>query len=38
MDDPGHYCKMATALAKTIDVQKEIDKLFPKAENKVIGF
>ena len=36
MDDPGHYCKMATALAKTIEVQKEIDKLFPKAESKVI--
>lgn len=38
MDDPGHYCKMATALAKTIDVQKEIDMLFPMAESKVIGF
>lgn len=38
MEDPGHYCKMATALAKTIDMQKEIDKLFPKAESKVIGF
>jgi hypothetical protein len=36
MDDPGHYCKMATALAKTIEVQNEIDKLFPEAESKVI--
>ncbi|HLF46949.1 MAG TPA: type ISP restriction/modification enzyme, partial [Chitinophagaceae bacterium] len=38
MDDPGHYCKMATALAKTIEVQKEIDKLFPEAESEVLSF
>jgi predicted helicase len=36
MDDPGHYCKMATAIAKTIEVQKEIDKLFPEIEKQVI--
>lgn len=36
MDDPGHYCKMATAIAATIDLQKEVDKLFEKAESKVI--
>jgi hypothetical protein len=27
---------MATALSITIEVQKEIDKQFPKAESKVI--
>jgi predicted helicase len=36
MDDPGHYCKMGTSIAKTIEVQKEIDKLFPKVEKRVI--
>ena len=30
-------CKMAASLAKTIEMQKEIDKLFPKVEKKVIG-
>lgn len=35
MDNPQHFCKMATALAKTIDMQKEIDKIFPKVERKV---
>jgi predicted helicase len=36
MDDAGHFCKMATSIAKTIEVQKEIDKLFPKVEKKVL--
>ena len=36
MDDPQHYCKMGTSIAKTIELQKEIDKLFPKVEKKVI--
>jgi hypothetical protein len=36
MDDAGHYCQMGTSIAKTIEVQKEIDKLFPRVEKKVI--
>ncbi len=36
MDDPQHFCKMGMALAKTIEVQKKIDGLFPKVEKKVI--
>ncbi len=36
MNDPGHYCKMATALAQTIEIQKNIDSLFPKVEAAVI--
>jgi hypothetical protein len=36
MDDPGHYCKIATAIAKTMELQKEIDKLFPEIEKQVI--
>jgi predicted helicase len=38
MDDPAHYCKMATAINKTIEVQKEIDMLFANIENGVITF
>jgi hypothetical protein len=36
MDDPGHYCRMATSISLTIDLQSKIDKLFPKAEKDVI--
>lgn len=36
MDDPGYYCKIGTSIAKTIEMQKEIDKLFPKIEKRVI--
>jgi predicted helicase len=36
MDDPAHYCKMATAILKTIELQKKADILFAKAEKKVI--
>lgn len=38
MEDPGHYCRMATAIAKTIELQNDIDKIFPKAEKEVIDF
>ncbi|MCH8068032.1 MAG: N-6 DNA methylase [Candidatus Marinimicrobia bacterium] len=30
MDDPRHYCKVVTAMEKTIGIQKEIDKLYPE--------
>jgi predicted helicase len=36
MDDPAHYCKMATAIAKTIELQKEIDVVFLDIEKVVI--
>ena len=36
MDDPSHYCKMATAIAKTIELQKIISNLFLAVEQKVI--
>jgi hypothetical protein len=32
MEDPGHYCKIATALSETIKVQQKIDLLFVKVE------
>jgi predicted helicase len=36
MDDPGHYCKMATALSETISLQSEADKWFAAVEKSVI--
>ena len=31
-EDVKHYCRIATALAKTIEVQVETDKLYPRVE------
>ncbi len=36
MEDPGYFCRIGTSIAKTIEVQKEIDKIFPKVEKKVL--
>ncbi len=38
MDDPRHYIRMATALAKTIEIQKEIDAIYPEVEKHLIEF
>ncbi|HLG35243.1 MAG TPA: type ISP restriction/modification enzyme, partial [Bacteroidia bacterium] len=38
MIDAATYCKIATAISITIELQKEIDKLFPKVEKDVIVF
>lgn len=38
LDDIRHYCKIVTALKKTIDTQKEIDKLYPQIEKELIEF
>lgn len=38
MDDPRHYIRIATALAKTIEIQAEIDELYPEVEKEVIEF
>jgi predicted helicase len=32
MDDPRHYCQIATAIAKTIEIQKQIDEVYLKVE------
>lgn len=34
-EDIKHYCKMATALAKTITIQKQIDELYPEVEKNL---
>jgi len=38
LPDVKHYCKIVTALEKTIAVQSEIDRLYPKVEEEVIDF
>ena len=36
MDDPPHYCRIVTALSKTIEIQKKIDEIYPAVEENVI--
>ena len=36
MDDPRHYCRVVTALEKTIDLQKQIDTIYPKVEKSIL--
>jgi predicted helicase len=38
LDDIVHYCKIATALQKTIDIQREIDSIYPEVEKDIIIF
>ena len=38
MDDPRHYIHIATAIAKTIEIQEEIDAIYPEVEKDVIAF
>jgi predicted helicase len=36
LEDIQHYCRVATALKKTIEIQEEIDGLFPAVEKEVL--
>ena len=36
--DIKHFCRVITALKRNIEIQKEIDKLYPKIEQRVIEF
>lgn len=38
MDDPRHFIRVATALARTIEIQEEIDVIYPEVEKNVIHF
>ena len=38
LEDPRNILRVATALAKTIEVQKEIDALYPQVEENLITF
>ena len=35
-EDINHYCRVVTALAKTIEIQRQIDELYPQVEKDVI--
>ena len=38
LDDIKHYCKVVTAIKHTIEIQKEIDDLYPEIEKEIIEF
>ena len=38
LDDIKHYCKVVTAIKNTIEIQKEIDNLYPEIEKETIEF
>jgi len=38
MDDAPRYCRIVTALSKTIEIQKQIDASYPDVEKKIIKF
>jgi len=38
LDDIKHYCKVVTAIGKTIEVQKAIDEIFSEVEKEAIDF
>ncbi len=38
LEDPRHYCRMATAIAKTIELQNQLDGIYPLVESDIIVF
>ncbi|MDD5062694.1 MAG: N-6 DNA methylase [Candidatus Marinimicrobia bacterium] len=38
MDSAPHYCRIITALTKTIEIQQKIDAIYPKIEKQIIEF
>lgn len=38
MDDAPHYCRIVTALNKTIEIQKGIDEIYSAVEKQVVEF
>ena len=38
MDDAPCYCRIVTALYKTIEIQKQIDKIYPEIEKNLVRF
>ena len=38
MDDAPHYCRIVTALSKTIEIQKHIDEIYPEVEKALVQF
>ena len=38
LEDIKHYCKVVTSIKHTIEIQKEIDNLYPEIEKEIIEF
>ncbi len=38
MDDAPRYCRIVTALYKTIEIQKQIDNIYPEIEKNLVKF
>lgn len=38
MDDAPRYCRIVTALSKTIEIQKQIDGIYPEVEKELVQF
>jgi len=38
MDDPRHYCRIVSALSKTIEYQKKIDEIYEEVEKEIVEF
>ncbi|MBA7529254.1 hypothetical protein ES705_21449 [subsurface metagenome] len=38
LDDIKHYCNIVTALKRTIEIQKQIDKVYPEVEKKTVDY
>ncbi|MDD5231079.1 MAG: DNA methyltransferase, partial [Candidatus Marinimicrobia bacterium] len=38
MDSAPHYCRIITALTKTIEIQQKIDAIYPEIEKQIIEF
>jgi len=36
LEDVKHYCNIVTSIKKTIDIQNNIDALYPKAEKDIV--
>lgn len=38
LDDIKHYCNIVTALKKTMEIQREIDEIYPEVEKTTVSF
>ena len=38
MDDAPRYCRIVTALSKTIEIQEMIDEIYPEIEKEIVDF
>ena len=38
LDDMKHYCRIVTSLQKTIEIQEEIDNIYPEVEKETVEF